>query len=120
DRAPFQGELDQTEVEDLRLASPRDKDVGRFDVTMNHALRVRRLEGLGNLDTNLDDLVDGQGPGDAVLQCLALQQLHREEGLPFVFPKFVNCADVWMIEGRGGAGFALEALQGSAVVRQLL
>jgi len=65
----------------------------------------------------------GEGPGVRGLaipspERLPFQKLHGDERLTFVLAKFVNRADVGMIQGRGGAGFTLEALQGSAVFRQ--
>ena len=41
-------------------------------------------------------------------QALALQQLHHDEGMPFVFVGPVNSADVGMVQRRGRARFALE------------
>ena len=54
--------------------------------------------------------------GDPVLERLALQAFHHNEGSPCVFTNFVNRADVGMIERRGGARLALEALQEPAVL----
>jgi hypothetical protein len=44
-------------------------------------------------------------------QRLPLQQLHSDQGAAFVLADVMNGADIGMIEGRGGAGLALEALQ---------
>jgi hypothetical protein len=40
----------EAEVEDLHLAFRRDLDVGWFEVAVDHALLVRRFEGVGDLD----------------------------------------------------------------------
>ena len=54
---------------------------------------------------------------DAVLQGLAFEQLHGEKRVALVLAHFVNGADVGMIDGGGGARFALETLDGRAVAR---
>ena len=51
-----------------------------------------------------------------MLERLALHQLHRKEGAAIVLADFVNRADVGMIQGRGSAGFALEALECLTIV----
>ncbi len=51
-------------------------------------------------------------PGDAVLERLAFQKLHHDEGLPLVLVDVVDGADAGVVEGRGGPGLALEALLG--------
>ena len=51
-----------------------------------------------------------------VLQCLPLQQFHGDERLALVLVNVVDRADVGVIEGRGGTGLTLEALQGLMVL----
>jgi len=48
--------------------------------------------------------------GNPVLQRLALQQLHADEGLALVLVDVVDRADIGVVEGRRGPGLALEAL----------
>jgi hypothetical protein len=55
-------------------------------------------------------------PRQPLLQRLAFQQLHRNKRLAFVFVNVVDGADTGMIQCGGGAGLALEALEGLAVV----
>ena len=50
-----------------------------------------------------------------LLQRLAFEQFHGDERLAFVFVNVVNGADVGVIQRRGSARFALEALEGLAV-----
>jgi len=40
----------QPEVENLRLAARRNKDIGRLDVAVSDAFRVRRIQPIGYLD----------------------------------------------------------------------
>ena len=51
-----------------------------------------------------------------MLEGLALEALHGDEGDVFVFADFVDGADVGMVEGGGGAGFAAEALQSDGIL----
>ncbi len=58
--------------------------------------------------------------GDAFAKRLTFEELHGDEGAAFVFADFVDGTDVGMVEGGGGAGFALEALKGLAIVSESL
>ena len=49
--------------------------------------------------------------GDAMLQRHALQKLHGDEGFAVLVVDFVDGADVGMVQGGGGLGFALEAAE---------
>ena len=40
----------QAEVKNLGVTSLRDEDIGRFDIAMNDAFGVRRIEGVSNLN----------------------------------------------------------------------
>ena len=52
---------------------------------------------------------------DGVLERHAVEKLHGDEGrVPSCFVDFVNRADVGMVEGGSGLGFALEALSACA------
>jgi hypothetical protein len=55
-RWPLQ--LCQTEVQHLRLAACRHKDIGRLDVVVSDALRVRRIQPIGNLDGEIEEVVN--------------------------------------------------------------
>ena len=69
----------------------------------------------------VEQLVGRQRPAvDAVLQRLALEQLHRDEGPAAVVADFVDGADVRVVQRRGGARFALESRQRLRVARPLV
>ena len=79
------------------------------------------IKSVGDLNTNVEDGVHRERtPGDAVLECFAFEQLHHKKCFPFKFLNVVNRADVGMIQGGGGAGFAAEALEGLRILAQLL
>ncbi len=101
----------QAEIQDLRLPAFHEKDVCGLDVAVHDALRVRRVEAVGDLDADLQELRDLDGPdGDAVLEGLALEQFHGDERPVLELPDVVNGADVGMVERRCRARFAAEPL----------
>ena len=86
---------------------------------MNDPGVMGRFQRVGNLDRNLQDLGAGQRLArDHVLEGLAFQQFHHDEGLAFELVNFVDDADVGVIEAGGGPGFALKALQGHGIANQ--
>ena len=65
---------------------------------------------VGDLDSEAQDLVDGQRPlGEAIGQRLAFEVLQDEVVDAVLLADVVERADVGMVEGGDGAGLALEA-----------
>src|SRR5262249_47617220 len=56
----------------------------------------------------------------AFAQRLAFEELHSDEGAMVVLADFVDGAYVGVVEGGGGTGFALEALEGLAIVGEVV
>ncbi len=105
------------------LAGPRStrKIFAGFDVAMHDPLGVRCVQAVGNLDADFKELGNFQRlAADAVLQRLAFEQFHGDEGAAFVFADVVNGADVGMIEQGSGARFAAEALDGLRVLGNIV
>src|SRR5579862_5471219 len=50
----------------------------------------------------------------------AVEEFHGDEGVFVVLADFVNGADVGMVEGRGGTGFAAEPLERLGVFREIV
>ncbi len=62
----------------------------------------------------------GEGPlADAMLQRLAVEQLHHEEPLAVVLADVEERADVGVVQRRGDACLALEAFDRLRIARQL-
>ncbi len=55
-----------------------------------------------------------------VLQRQAVQKLHGDERLAVVLANFVDGADIGMVQGRCGLGFALEAGEGLGVLGNII
>src|SRR4029077_15659402 len=104
--------LRQSKIENLGVSGSGYKNVGGLDVTMNNAPGMSRIESLGNVDCNLEQLVRGKIFAQNTLpQRRAFQELHHNEVLPVLMADLVDRADVLMIERRGGASLPLEAFQ---------
>src|ERR1700733_6156732 len=107
------GALGQTEVENFGLIAICNKDVGRLDVTVNDALGVRTVEGVGDLDANIEKFIQlHRLPVDRALQGLAFEQLHGDEVAATLFADLINGANTRMVEGGGGPRLALKTLEG--------
>src|ERR1700723_87135 len=107
------GALGQTEVENLGLIAIRYKDVGRFDVAVNDALGVRTVEGVSDLDAEVEKFIQlHRLPVDRALQGLAFEQFHGEEVAAILLADFVDGADARVIESGSGARLALKTFEG--------
>src|SRR6266568_405545 len=117
----FQRDFREPKVENLRLTSIRDKDVRWLDVPVDDSFRMRGVESVGDLDAQIEHRFDLQPLAiNHVPERLPLQKFHRDEGSSIDLVNFVDCADVRMVQGRGGFGFALETAEGLRIVRQFL
>src|SRR6266849_1139520 len=107
-----QGYFCQPKVENLGVPTLGHENVCGLDVPMNDTLRVSRVQSVGDLDPERQHYLHVQGPtGDAVLQGHSVEKLHRDECFAVLVVNFVNRADVGMVQGRGGLGFALKAAE---------
>jgi len=87
---------------------------------VSDALRVRRIQPIGNLDREVEQFVDlYEFRPDPVLEGLPFEILHRNEGLAFIFADLINGANMGMVESRGGARFTLKAFQSQAVLGKM-
>ncbi|MFO0872247.1 MAG: hypothetical protein U0935_25245 [Pirellulales bacterium] len=95
--------LGQTPVHHLHFAERTDHDIGRLEVTMNHAARMRVCHRLTDL---LEDADEPATVGGRVLtirqkfrQRLPLDQLHGDErSLVRELPEFINRSDPRMLQ----------------------
>src|SRR6185369_16294837 len=89
---------------------------------MNDPLRMRRDQRICHLDGYLEQVLQIHcvPAPDPLLQALTFQLLHDNEGMTLVVVDVMNDANVGMVQLRGGARFAYKALQGFAIVEELL
>ena len=83
---------------------------------MQHAARVRGLQRVGEVDAVIKERADlERPPSEALMECLALEQLHDEEAAIVVATHVEQRADVRVIERGNRARLAVEARLGLRV-----
>src|SRR5262249_62391358 len=76
--------LRQSKVEDFCVPTLSDKDVRGLDVSVDDASRVGSIEGIGDLNSKRQHLVDLHWLAtDPVLQRQSIEKLHNDEVLTF-------------------------------------
>ena len=114
------GELREAEVEYLRPAVVCQEDVGRFDIPVDDALSVGRLQTPGDVDSEPDRLIDGHG---ALLQTLSyrltfIARQNEEELSVLGLLDLVDRAYVGMVEPGSGLSLREEPVLGTLVASE--
>ena len=79
---------------------------------MHNAGRMCCIQRVRELDSQVQHVFEFHGTAlYSMLQRYAVQELHRDERLVFVFADLVNCANVWVIQGGGGTRFPPKAFE---------
>jgi hypothetical protein len=103
------------------VAAFGDENVGGLDVAVNDVFGVRGVERVGNLNRECEQVFGINGaPVDEVLERLAIEKFHGDEGLAILLADVVNRANVGMVQRGGGLGFALESREGLRVAGDVL
>jgi ribosomal protein S16 len=101
----------QTEIEDLRLSAFGNKKVCWFQIAVNNSRAVRHVEGVGNLRSEIHQLLDRHRLSlDTRLQRAAFEVLHHNVVAVVILSDVVDRADVGMVERRRCAGLTPETL----------
>ena len=104
------------EVEHFRTSVRRDDDVAALQIAVGHAVGVRMCRRIGDLDAAPHHEVQRQSRRrDDFEQALALDILHRDEGLAVVHAGFINRADVGMVQLRRVLGLSAQPGVGVAI-----
>jgi hypothetical protein len=102
----------QAEVEYFGVAAVGNKNICRLDVAVHDSLGVRRVEGVGDINGDGHQQIELKRlVADQVLQGLAFEVLHGDEGTAVVLANIVNRTNVGMIEAGSGLGFAAESAE---------
>ena len=114
-------DLGQPEIEYLGVPALGDKDVGRFDVAVDNALRMRGVQSLGNLRRKRKQgFVIQRLSRNQRLQRHAIQKLHGNERLLTVLSDFVDGTDIGMIKSGRRTRLPAKPFQRLRVSRQFV
>src|SRR5262245_44948294 len=87
---------------------------------MQNASTVRRVQSVGNLDSQIQQLVQVERmPCRVTVYGFAIHQLHGDKEFPVGLSDLVDGTDVRVVKGRSGARLLLESLQSLLVAGQL-
>src|SRR5271166_7029360 len=88
---------------------------------MNNSCGVRYVEPLRDVDGNREQIFNIEWTaGDAMLQRLPVEELHRDKRFSIHLSNVVNGADVGVVQRRCGLGLALKAGQRLRIAAQFL
>ena len=103
------------------MAAVGDEDVSGLDVAVDDSLAVGGFESVGNFDRQGEQAIEFHGLGlNQVLQGFAAEAFHHDEEMSVVLADFVDGADVGVVQGRCGAGFAAETLERLGIVGSIV
>ena len=89
-----------------------DEDMCRFNIAVNYALAMGRMERFGNLNSQPEHLFQFQRTArDQVLEGDAVQIFHDDVGLAVLLADVMDGADIWMVQRRCSLGLAAKAGQ---------
>ena len=104
-------QVGQSEIGDLRLPFWGHYDIGALDIAVDDLVFVGFLKPLADADCERQGFFQLQRPGgNLVVEALAGNESHRDEGSAFDFIDLVDSADVWVIEARRSLRLAEETL----------
>src|SRR5271157_574602 len=104
--------LRQAEVENLGVSALGYENIGGLDVAMDDARVMGSVQRLGDVNGQRQQRFRFQRTAaDAMLQRHSIEKFHGNERSTVLLVNVVDGADVGMVQRRGGARFAAEALQ---------
>ena len=105
-------EFGKTEIQYLGVAALGDEKIRGFDIAMDDAFAVSRVESVCDLDGQRHErFVLERTPCNAMLERHAIEKLHGDESLASFVPDVVNGANIGMIQSGRGLSFPLKAGQ---------
>ena len=117
-RVLFVGPPRQAEIDDDRLLLDVDHDVGRFEIAVDNAALMGRVECFGQLENDGRRLALGRSTllGQHVVQRSPLDERHRQIMDAVDLARVVDGAQVRMAERRRRAGLAIKPLEQFAII----
>src|SRR5271167_439485 len=109
--------LRKAEVENLGLSALGYENIGGLDVAMNDARLMCGVQRICDLDSQRQQRFRFHPTAaNAILQRHSIEEFHCNEHATTLLVNIVDRADAGMVQRRGGASFAPEALQRLPVV----
>src|SRR5262249_47672968 len=88
----------QSKVENLGVATFRNKNVRWLDVSMDDALQVRSVQPISYADRHIEQSSQfHRAASDGVFKGPSFQKLHGDKGRTVFLADVVNCTDIRMI-----------------------
>src|SRR5205809_5352506 len=114
-------EFRQPEIQNLGLATLRHEDVCGFDVPVDDAPGVCRVQCVGDLNAEIEQHLGLQRPScDEVLKGLPLQEFHYDKVLSLVLSDLMDSANIGMVQTGSCPCFTLKSLQRLMIGRKLI
>ena len=114
-------QLRKPEVEDLHVTPFGHEDVSRLDIAVDDPFAVRRVQGVGGFDADVQELVNLDRPRvEELAQRPPLHQLHDDEGVSLELVDVVDRTDVRVVQRRRRAGFRAKPLHRLRIMRKIL
>ena len=111
----------ETEVQDLHVPELGQENVARLDVAVDDPLVVGRVQRIGDLDADVNQLMDLQRPvHEAVAQRAPPHQFHHDEGLSFVLVDVEDRTDVAVVQRGCRARFGSKPANRLLVLHQII
>ena len=97
-----------------------NKNIGRLDVAMHDAPAVSSVKSVRYLHPQVEQFVNVQWlSANPVLQRLTFEHLHGDEGSSILLANIVDGANVRMVQGRSGLGFASKPFEGLSILSEV-
>jgi hypothetical protein len=117
----FGKQFGQAEIEDLGLAAFGYEYVRRLDVPMDDACGVCDIESVGNLDSKVNNLFNGESLAmDMLTERFTVNEFHDDERMVVLLADIVNGADAGVIESGSGVGLPAETLQRLGILLHII
>src|SRR5579864_8876043 len=113
--------LSETEIENLRSAALRHENIRGFNVAVEDAFLVCRVQSIRKLRAQIQYSFDRERSSlNHLLERLSFQKLHDDEGLSVIFSNFVDRTDGRMVQCGCSSRFTPKAFQSLRVLCHVL
>ena len=113
--------LGQPKIQQFSLALLEYKNVGRLDIPVNNAFKMRGFQTIRDLQSQVQDLLSAERSTIKNLpEVLAVEKLHGDECIARMLADVIERTNVGMVERRHRLRLSLKAVQPLWVSRKVL